>query len=99
MVFHPDILDISSFNVFLNSIIQFNSIKRSDGSIARTLKDGHNEVVDKKGNVEVDDLDDDQKSFCEEIDVKNADGTIDHVKKWHHHTADHFGVYYDRYIR
>lgn len=71
--------------------------KLGDGSISRTLKDGHHEVVDKKGNMEVDDLEDDQKSYCEEMDVTNADGTIVHVKKWHHHTVDHFGEHKAKY--
>ena len=67
-------------------------IRYTDGSISRTLADGHKEVIDKKGNVEVDDLDDDQKSFCEDIETQNAQGDIVIVKKWHHHTVDHFGV-------
>ena len=49
--------------------------------------------MDKDGNMEVDDLDDDQKSFCEEMDVTDADGKVHHVKKWHHHSMDHFQVF------
>ena len=82
------LLAVVDVRIFLIPFI-FNSpllhLKYTDGSISRTLKDGHHEVVDKKGNMEVDDLADDQKSFCEEMDVTNADGTIVHVKKWHHH--------------
>ena len=55
-----------------------------------TLADGHHKIVDKDGNVELDDLDSDKSSYCEEVDEVGADGQVHRVKKWHHHTMDHF---------
>ena len=54
--------------------------------------DGHHEVIDADGNIELDDLDSDKDSYCEEVDVRDADGNVHHVKKWHHHSMDHFKV-------
>jgi hypothetical protein len=54
--------------------------------------DGHHQVTDRYGNVEIDDVDSDKESFCEEVDEIGADGKVHHIKKWHHHTMDHFQV-------
>ena len=54
--------------------------------------DGHHQVTDRDGNVEIDDVDSDKESFCEEVDEIGADGKVHHIKKWHHHTMDHFQV-------
>ena len=42
--------------------------------------------------MELDDVDSDKESFCEEVDEIGEDGKVHHIKKWHHHTVDHFQV-------
>ena len=56
------------------------------------FSDGHHEVIDTQGNIEIDDVGSDKESYCEEVDVVGEDGQVHHVKKWHHHTMDHFQV-------
>lgn len=51
-----------------------------DGAIERDFADGHHEVIDADGNIELDDLDSDKDSYCEEVDVRDADGNVHHVK-------------------
>lgn len=68
-----------------------------DGAIERDFADGHHEVIDADGNIELDDLDSDKDSYCEEVDVRDADGNVHHVKKWHHHSMDHFKEHGHKY--
>ena len=70
-----------------------------DGSKLSTLADGHHKVVDRDGNVEIDDVDSDKASYCEEVDEVGADGEVHHVKKWHHHTVDHFKNHGKKWIQ
>ena len=51
-------------------------------------------MIDKNGDMEVDDLNSDKDSYCEEVDFTDAEGKVHHVKKWHHHSMDHFKVYF-----
>lgn len=63
-----------------------------DGSIEHIYTDGHHEVVANSGDIELDDVGSDKDSYSEEVDVTDAEGKVHHVKKWHHHSVDHFKV-------
>lgn len=69
----------------------------ADGSIEHDFADGHHEVIDKNGDMEVDDLNSDKDSYCEEVDFTDAEGKVHHVKKWHHHSMDHFKEHGHKY--